>query len=1114
MSLIDAGIKRSRTVVMLLLLLLYTGAIAYRDIPKESAPDVAIPVIYISMHLSGISPLDSERLLIKPMEKAVARIEGIKELRSTGYLGGANVVMEFDAGFDVDKALQEVRNEVDKVRLPADADDPTVSEVNVSLFPVMQISLSGNVDEKLLLEQAKKLADQIEILPEVLSADIEGERAEVVELIINPEKLQSYNLTPNQIIQAVNSANLLVPAGNLQGDSGQFAVKVPGLIEDIQDLQGFPIISSGESVVTLKDVTDIKRKLKDITVYSRLNGKPAFTIAVVKRTGENIINTSKKTRAIVEEETSNWSPEIKVSIIQDEAENIKNSLTSLQNSVISAVILVMIVVLATLGLRPSLLVGISIPGSFLSGIMMLSIIGITLNFVVLFGLIMSVGLLVDGAIVVVEYAERKIEEGYDKATAFTLASKKMAWPIIASTATTLAAFMPLLFWPGIVGEFMGYLPLTVIFILSSSLIMALFFMPILGTCFGLVLRYVVAFLGGLFVGSILSAILGIIGLGFVGTLIGLPYGAIKFYKTVGLWVQNKIDNEGTEHHHTIEEAQKGTGLIDIKTLSPFTQKYIAFLENWALKQPGKVLRYAAFAMLASWIMYAVLGKGVEFFPSGDSERGVILVHATGNYSIAERNNLVLQVENKILQLQKDKGEIESITSQAGNLGSSNERADDVIGIFNVSYVNWRERRKSKEILNDVRNNTANIAGIYVEIQEEQGGPPTGKPINIELSSPNFDEMIEATQKVNHYLETLPAIRDLETSLSSPGIEWRLNVNREEAYKYNVGISTIGNYIRMVTNGITVSSYRPDDSNDEIDIILRLPENLRSIEQLDQLRVSTEAGDVPMSNFVQREAVFKTPQIRRIQQRRIAFVKSNLTEGVLARAQLAIIEKEIPNLDLPESVNVIYRGENEDQAEASAFLGKAFLIALFVMALILLTQFNSFYQCVLILSAVIMSTIGVMLGLLIIHQPFGIIMSGIGIISLAGIVVNNNIVLIDTFNDIMKRTAGDVYTSIIQTCAQRLRPVLMTTATTTLGLIPLVIRLEIDFVNRGYSIDDPSTSFWQQLSAAIVFGLSFATVLTLIVTPCGLLIFNNMFEKQKTAKSQMARVTTKAKKAIP
>ncbi len=1103
MSLIDLGIKRSRTVVMLLILLLYTGGLAYRDISKESAPDVAIPVIYVSTSLKGISPLDAERLLIKPIEKAVARVEGIKELSSTGYLGGGNVVLEFDAGFDVDQALQDVREEVDRAKgeLPVDADEPSISEVNVSLFPVMQISLSGDIDEKLLLSHTKILSEAIETIPQVLSADIDGERDEVVELIINPEKLQSYKITPTQIISAVNSSNLLVAAGNLEGESGRFSVKVPGLIENFEDINQFPIISVGESVVTLSDIADIKRKLKDVTTYSRLNGKSAFTISVVKRTGENIIQTSENARAIVTEITQNWSPEIKIDITQDEAKNIKNSLVSLQNSVISAVILVMIVILATLGLRPSLLVGISIPGSFLSGIMALHIMGITLNFVVLFGLVMSVGLLVDGAIVVVEYAERKIEEGFEVVEAFRLASKKMAWPIIASTGTTLAAFMPLLFWPGIVGEFMGYLPLTVIFILTSSLIMALFFMPILGGCFGITLRYLVAFLGGIVLSSLFSGISGLISpiLGFVGQVLGMLYGAVKSYQTIGLWVQERIDNESVVlKDKKIVDSKEG--LVDLQKLGQFTQNYIALLENWALKKPGRIIGYGVLAMVVSWVMYAALGRGVEFFPQGDSERGILLIHATGNYSIAERNDLVWQVEQEILEFQKETGEIKSITSNAGDLGSSNNRADDVIGVLNLEYVNWRSRRVSQQILKDINQRIQNIAGIYVEAQEQQNGPPTGKPINIEFSGSSFEDLITATHIVHRYLEKLPGIRDLENSLSSPGIEWQLNVNREEAYKYNININTIGNYIRMVTNGIKVSSYRPNDSNDEIDIILRLPTELRSIEQLDQIRINTPEGDIPMSNFVTREAVVKTPQIRRLEQKRISFVKSDLEKGVLARKQLRIIQKAIPTLDLPKTVKVIYRGENQDQAEASAFLSKAFGVALSVMALILLTQFNSFYQCVLILSAVIMSTLGVMLGLLIIRQPFGIIMSGIGIISLAGIVVNNNIVLIDTFNDLMKRSAGNVRQSIIQACAQRLRPVLMTTATTMLGLVPLVVRVEIDFVNRGYAIDDPSTAFWQQLSAAIVFGLGFATVLTLIVTPCGLLLFNNMFAKQKLAQN--------------
>ncbi len=1109
MSIIDLGMKRSRTFVMLLLLLLVSGSVAYKNIPKESAPDIAIPIIYISTSLKGISSVDSEKLLIKPLEKSLSQIEGLKEMNSTGYLGGANVVLEFDAGFNVEQALRDVQEKVDEVKgeFPSDADEPTVNEVNFSLFPVIQISLSGDIDGRILLNYAQELQEEIEKLSQILRVDLDGEREEVVEVTINPVKLQSYNITPNQIVQAISSSNLLVAAGNLEGESGKFAIKVPSLIESIDDLKRFPIISAGESVVVLEDVTDIKRTFKDVQAVARLNGQSALTLSVVKRTGENIIQASQDVRGLVDEVSKNWPRAISIDITQDEAEGIKNSLTSLQNSVISAIVLVMIVVLSTLGLRPSLLVGISIPGSFLSGILIMDLIGITLNFVVLFGLIISVGLLVDGAIVVVEFAERKIADGYSRAEAFTLAARKMSWPIIASTGTTLAAFMPLLFWPGLVGEFMGYLPLTVIFILSSSLVMALFFMPILGSCFGIVLQYLVAVICGFIVGGIFSALLGLVAtpLGVIGQIIGLLYGGIRGYQTIGRWIRQKVD--GAEEESSGKSERDSADMIDIKKSSQFAQRYIAFLENWVLKYPRRVLAIAGIAMVASWVLYGVLGRGVEFFPSGDSERGILLVHARGNYSILERDALVANVEKQVIALQQEKGEIKNITTTAGNITGGRDLAEDVIGLINLEYVNWRDRRKSSEIIKDIDGRMKLIPGIYIESREQENGPPTGKAISIQFSGNELDDLTQATQIMRTHLEKSPGIRDIEDSISPPGIEWQLNVDREEAYKYNVSINTIGNYVRLLTNGITLSSYRPNDSNDELDIVMRLPKSLRSVEQLDGLRVTTGEGDVPISNFVDREAVLKTALVRRSDQKRIAFVRSGLERGVLATDKVKQLEEEIPDLGIPQSVEYEFIGENADQAEASAFLSKAFGIALFVMALILLTQFNSFYQCLLILSAVVMSTIGVMLGLLIIRQPFGIIMSGIGVISLAGIVVNNNIVLIDTFNDLMRKTGGDYYRSIIQACAQRLRPVLMTTATTMLGLVPLVIRMEVDFVNRGYAIDDPSTAFWQQLAAAIVFGLGFATILTLIVTPSGLILFNQIFEKQREAKKVNKKVAT-------
>ena len=485
-SFIDAAFNRSRTVLALLVLLLVSGTISYVTIPKEAEPDVAIPIIYVSMSHEGISPEDAERLLVRPMEKELQTIEGVKEMRSTAGEGHASVLLEFDAGFDSDKALQDVREKVDlaKVNLPADTDEPSVNEVNVALFPVLVVTLAGDVPERTLLTLARDLKDKIEGLREVLEADIAGDREEVVEIEVDPRVLDSYGISYEELINFVWRNNKLVAAGALDTGKGRFAVKVPGLLEGAADVLSLPLKVTEDRVVSFGDVATARRTFKDPTSFARVNGRPAISLEISKRVGENIIETIEQVKAIVETERATWPNGVVVSYSQDKSEDVRTMLSDLQNNVLSAVLLVMVVIVAALGLRTAGLVGLAIPGSFLTGILIIHTLGLTINIVVLFSLIMAVGMLIDGAIVVTEMADRKMAEGMDKGEAYAFAAKRMSWPITASTATTLAAFMPLLFWPGVVGEFMKYLPITLLATLSASLVMALIFVPTLGKLIG------------------------------------------------------------------------------------------------------------------------------------------------------------------------------------------------------------------------------------------------------------------------------------------------------------------------------------------------------------------------------------------------------------------------------------------------------------------------------------------------------------------------------------------------------------------------------------------------------------------------------------------------------
>ncbi|MFP6749190.1 MAG: efflux RND transporter permease subunit [Alphaproteobacteria bacterium] len=1019
-AIIDAAVHHSRSVLSILVLVLIAGLGSFLTIPKESKPDINIPIVYVSMSHDGISPEDGERLLVRPMEQALRSIEGIKEMRSRAQTGSASVLLEFDAGFDVDQALRDVREAIDLVKpdLPGETDEPTANEVNVGLFPVLVVTLAGDVPERTLLRLARDLRDELEAMPGVLEADIAGERKEMLEILIDPPRLESYNISHEELVRAASGNNRLIAAGAMDTGKGRFAIKVPGLFETARDVLDLPIKISGDSVVTLADVATVRRTFRDADTFARINGQRGITLEIKKRLGENVIETIDQIRVLVTERAKSWPAGVRVDFIQDESRNIRRMLDDLQNNVLSAILLVMIVVVATLGLRTAGLVGLAIPASFLFGILVLDTMGLTVNIVVLFALILSVGMLVDGAIVVTEYADRKLVEGLPRREAYAMAARRMAWPIIASTATTLAAFMPLVFWPGLVGEFMKFLPITLVVTLTGSLLMALIFVPTLG---------------------------GLIG---------------------------KAGSANPAVQRALAAAEDG----DVRRLPGLTGLYARAL--WFLIRRPVLVLFAAIAILVGVQgAYWSAGKGVEFFPNVEPDQSLIHVHARGNLSIREKDVLVREVEAEVMKI---KG-IRTIYARTGGSARGADQAQDVIGTIFIEFADWDKRRTAAEIMTEVRQRTAHLAGVWVEPRKPDVGPPTGKDIQIEFRSRFPERLAPLVALFRRKLQSIDGLLDVEDSRALPGIEWRIKVDRAQAGRFNADIATVGKVVQLVTNGIKVGTYRPDDADEEVDIRIRFPIEYRNIGQLDRLRVQTSHGQVPISNFVSRSPRQRSGLLRRSDGQRVLKVQASVAEGFLPDDKVKEIRAWMATQNFDDEVDIRFKGADRDQKEAADFLKKAFGIALFVMAIILITQFNSFYHALLILTAVIMSTVGVMACLIITGQAFGIVMTGIGVIALAGIVVNNNIVLIDTYARLVK-SGMEPMEAVVRTGTQRLRPVLLTTVTTILGLLPMVFQVNIDFVARDIAIGAPSTQWWVQLSTAVAFGLSFATLLTLFVTP--------------------------------
>ena len=1047
---IDYAIGHARLTIATLLFLLSAGLVAYVTIPKEAEPDVRIPIIYVQLSQRGISPEDSERLLLRPVETQLKSVGNVKEMRSTAFEGGGFVLLEFEAGFDSKSALADVRAKVDQAKhdLPREIDEPQVQEVNLSLYPVLVVGLSGDVPERTLLRIARAAKNAIEQAPGVLSAELRGARDEAVEIILNPMLLASYGLSLEQLGSITQSFNTLIAAGALEGESGRFAVKVPSLFEKPQDILKVPIVASSKASVTLLDIAQVKPTFKDATSVTRVNGRPAMTIEVSKRTGANLIETVDAVKATVAALQKTWPEAVHVTFTQDKSKIIRQMLGDLQNSVATGVLLVAIVILFALGFRASLFIGIAIPASFLAGVLGLQLAGLTVNIVVLFSLILAVGMLVDDAIIVSEFAERRMSEGMPPRDAYALAAKRMSGPVIAATATRIAAFSPLLFWPGVVGQFMKYLPITLIATLSASLAVALFFTPTLGALLGKAPRADEP-------GS----------------------GRVSGARTEKLprWPLAWLASAAATPH---DERAKDRG--------PYMRTV-----RLALRRPGLTLALAALLLVAVQVAYGKFGRGVEFFPKVEPDYGQVVVHARGNLALEEKNRLVGEVEKRVLAFDGLKTVYTRIGEQPRGMS---ELTEDTIGVILFEFADWRSRPPAHEIMDAIRAKTADIAGILIEVTAPRAGPPTGKPIQVQLSAFDPADLPAAASKVAAILAARSDIRDLDDGQPLPGIDWKVEVDKSEAAKYGAGINTVGSAVQLVTNGLKATEYRPVDSDKSVDILVRFPPERRSLDQIDDLRVQTQIGHVPIGNFAQRVPASRVGYINRVNSSRVMTVSANLAEGVQSAAVQEEIARELAQTNLGAGVMFKLKGEDEERAKASAFLLKAFGTAIFLIFAILLAQFNKLTSVGLVLTAVVLSTFGVLLGLLVMGQAFGVVMTGIGVIANAGVIVNNNIVLIDTY-DRLRREGVAAYDAIIETCRERARPVVLTAVTAILGVLPIAFGMNVEFLSREITLGAPATQWWINLSTAIVFGLGFATVLTLIVTPAALMALANLRERR-------------------
>ena len=1118
-GIIDWASQRARMILALIIASLAAGIFSYTGLPKEGEPDIEIPALFISVVFPGISAADSETLLVRPMETELADLDGLKKMTATAAENYAGVALEFEFGWDKAKTMADVREAMNSAEalFPNGAEKYSINELNFSEFPIIIVNLTGDVPERTMTRVATKLQEEIEAMDAVLEAVISGNRDEMVEVTIDPLRLESYNVTAGELINVVQNNNQLIAAGEVDSNQGTFSVKIPSSFNEAQDIYDLPVKTNGDRVVTLGDLAKIKLTFVDRAGTARFNGENTVALQVVKRKGFNLIGTAKDVRSLVEKESQNWPTNLKAAVdvgtSNDQSRVVDSMVRQLEGSVLTAIALVMIVVLTSLGTRAALLVGFSIPTSFLLCFVLLGLMGVTISNIVMFGLILAVGMLVDGAIVVVEYADKRISQGTGPMKAYVEAAKRMFWPVVSSTATTLCAFLPMLFWPGVPGQFMGMLPVTLIFVLSASLIVALIYLPILGGVSGRLSRFfenssdwlrnvlpwfIRLLLVPVIVLSLFFSILQVVNPNLLLSIEPDKLGPMASLPGVAMFIASAFMASIVLGSVEIRKRQKNVQAGYRRTLFGYFIKFIAGNPVMPLVAIGGVIAFTSF-------IFTTFGKnnyGVEFFVEGEPEQAIVYVKARGNLSLTEKDILVRQAE---LIVNAHPG-VESVFSFAGAGGLNQNTAGasapkDTIGQIQLETIPWENRRGNSDldgnkIIAELSNALSALPGIEIEILELERGPASPKPVHLRLKGENWNDLLNTTAQMRNIFDQTEGLIQVEDTRPLPGIDWQIDVDVEKAGRYGADVATVGAMIQLVTRGILLDTMRVDSSDEEIEIRVRLPEEDRFLSTLDNLKVRTAGGLVPLSNFISRKPVAKLAEINRIDQKRYFDIKAgiepNLKRTVIsddgiesevfinANERIAFLTNYLQENPLPPGISWEWTGDQADQAESQAFLSSAFAAALVLMFIILLSQFNSFYNSFVVLIAVVLSTVGVLIGMLVMQQPFSIIMTGTGIVALAGIVVNNNIVLIDTYQELSRYLPK--VEAIIRTAEQRIRPVLLTTITTMAGLAPMMFGLSLDFVNGGYSVDSPTALWWKQLATAVVFGLGTATMLTLVFTP--------------------------------
>ncbi|MDN3202792.1 efflux RND transporter permease subunit [Algoriphagus sediminis] len=1107
------SVDNATSVVILTLIISVLGLSAYRTMPKESFPEIVIPTVYVGTPYPGNSPVDMENLITRPIEKELKSLNDIKDINSTSVQDFSSIVVEFNPGIEITKALQDVKDAVDKAKseLPTDLDqDPNVLEINTSDFPIMNVNISGDYSEAELKKFGEYLEDEIEKLGEISSADLAGTVEREIQINANPYKMEAVGVSFNDIAQAIQQENVTISGGNIRTGDFQRTVRVDGEFSDPMQLKNIIVKTDNQKIVYLRDVAEVLDTYKDRSTYARSKNLPVVTINVVKRSGENLLNAADKIKELIDETKANrFPPDLEITITNDQSKQTRLQVSDLENSIIFGVILVVLVLMFFLGFRNALFVGIAIPLSMFISFLILNSFGITLNLMVLFSLILALGMLVDNGIVVVENIYRLMSEGKPAIQAAKEGVGEVAWPIITSTMTTLAAFLPLAFWNDIIGEFMKFLPITLIIVLSSSLFVALVINPVLTSLFMKVedvmkekpKRKGLIVAGILLVLSIIFYLLGVTAMGTlmavasVLTLFNLFVlrKAIKWFQTVFLV--------------NLENVYESTLKFALSGFRP----YVFFGGTFVL-------------LIAAVMIFFVRSPKVLFFPDNQPQLVNVFVEFPIGTDIEATNEFVDEMEDEVMVALADYEDIiESVITQVGEgtgdptEGPSNQatphKAKMTIGF--VDYID-RQGINTNLAMEEIRNLVEKYPGVLITVDKQRNGPPVGKAINLEFVGEDYEQLIAYVNQTRDFIElqNIAGIEELKTDLSLGNPELIINVDRDKARRFGLSTSSIATDLRTSLFGLEVSKYK--EGEDDYPIQLRLDENYRyDVSTLVNKKIGFRdkfgtKREVPISAVADIEYGSTYGSVKRKDLEKAITMYSNVLDGYNATEINQQIQSVLANYDVPDGISVKFTGEQEEQAKSMEFLVRALMIAISLIFLIIVAQFNSVTTPFIIMASVVLSTIGVFLGLTIFNMEFVVIMTGIGIISLAGVVVNNAIVLIDYTNLVRARkreelgledgeslSFEDLTMSIVESGKTRLRPVLLTAITTVLGLIPLAIGMNINFGSLLSSFDPQfyiggdNADFWGPMAWTVIFGLTFATFLTLVIVPVMYLLTDRM-----------------------